>query len=466
MKPFMDKDFILNSDTAKELYHNTAAKLPIIDYHCHIDAKEIAEDRVFDNIAQVWLGGDHYKWRAMRICGTPENLVTGDAPDKDKFFAFAAAAPKMVGSPLYHWAHLELQRYFDITTPLSEATAEEIWNECNKKLKTLSARKMIEKSNVEIICTTNDPTEDLIYHQQIAKDKTFATKVYPAFRPDKAVNIDKPDFAPYIKTLAKVWGKDIKTFADVKAAIISRIDYFANNGCRAADHGLDFVPFGALDDAALNKVFKKAMQGKPVTKAEADAYKTALIACCANEYTKRDWVMEVHYGVMRNVNSIMFNKLGADTGYDTVNQHLDAENLAKLLDHLLKNNALPRTVIFPIDPSHNTAVETIAGAFQAEGICGRVQQGAAWWFNDTKIGMETQLKAFSDLSVLGCFIGMLTDSRSFLSYTRHEYFRRILCNYIGELVDKGEYPYDLPTLEKIVADICHDNAKAYFGWDK
>ena len=208
------------------------------------------------------------------------------------------------------------------------------------------------------------------------------------------------------------------------------------------------------------------MQGKPVTKAEADAYKTALIACCANEYTKRDWVMEVHYGVMRNVNSIMFNKLGADTGYDTVNQHLDAENLAKLLDHLLKNNALPRTVIFPIDPSHNTAVETIAGAFQAEGICGRVQQGAAWWFNDTKTGMETQLKAFSDLSVLGCFIGMLTDSRSFLSYTRHEYFRRILCNYIGELVDKGEYPYDLPTLEKIVADICHDNAKAYFGWDK
>ena len=466
MKPFMDKDFILNTKTAKELYHGVAEKLPIIDYHCHIDAKEIAEDRVFDNIAQVWLGGDHYKWRAMRICGTPEKLVTGDADEREKFFAFAAAAPKMVGSPLYHWAHLELQRYFGITTSLSEDTAEDIWNKCNEQLKTLSARKMIEKSNVEIICTTNDPIEDLVYHKQIAEDKTFSTKVYPAFRPDKAVNIDKPDFASYIKSLAKVWGKDIKTFADVKAAIISRIEYFAECGCRAADHGLDFVPFAELSEAAINKAFKKAMQGKPVTKTEADAFKTALITCCAKEYTRRDWVMEVHYGVIRNVNSVMFNKLGADTGYDAVNQHLDAENLAKLLNHLLKNEALPRTVIFPIDPSHNTAVETIAGAFQGEGICGRVQQGAAWWFNDTKTGMETQLKAFSDLSVLGCFIGMLTDSRSFLSYTRHEYFRRILCNYIGDLVENGEYPYDLPALEKLVADICCNNAKAYFGWDK
>ena len=466
MKPFMDNDFILNTNTAKELYHNVAAKLPIIDYHCHIDAKEIAEDRLFNNIAQVWLGGDHYKWRAMRTCGTPEKFVTGEASDKEKFFAFAAAAPKMVGSPLYHWAHLELQRYFNITTPLSADTAEEIWTKCNETLKTMSARKMVELSNVEVVCTTNDPTEDLIYHKQIAEDATFKTKVYPAFRPDKAVNIDKADFVPYIKTLSKVWGKDIKTFADLKAALVSRIEYFATVGCRAADHGLDFMPFGVMDDNALNKVFKKAMQGKAVTKKEADAFKTALITCCATEYNKRQWVMELHYGVVRNVNSGMFNKLGADTGYDVVGQNLDAPNLAKLLDHLLKNDALPRTLIFPIDPSHNTAVQTICGAFQADGICGRVQQGAAWWFNDTKTGMETALKAFSDLSVLGCFIGMLTDSRSFLSYTRHEYFRRILCNYVGDLVEKGEYPGDQKSLEKLVADICYNNAKAYFGWDK
>jgi len=466
MKSFMDKDFILNTETAKVLYHETAAKMPIIDYHCHIEAKEIAEDRKFDNIAQVWLGGDHYKWRAMRICGTPERCVTGDATDYEKWLAFCTAAPKMIGSPLYHWAHLELQRYFGITETLSEDTAEKIWNECNEQLKTLTVRKMIEKSNVEIICTTNDPTEMLPYHKELAKDDTFKTKVFPAFRPDKAVNIDKAGFADYIGALGEAWGKEIKSFADVKAAIVSRIEYFAEVGCKAADHGLDYVPFKLADDATNEATFKKAMNGEALTAEEIDGYKTALIACCAAEYAKREWVMELHYGVIRNTNSEMFRRLGPDTGYDAVDQHLDAANLAHLLDLLLSSGALPRTVIFPIDPSHNTSVETICGAFQAEGIKGRVQQGAAWWFNDTKAGMEQQLKAFSELSVLGCFIGMLTDSRSFLSYTRHEYFRRILCNYIGDLVENGEYPADMKHLSEVVADICCNNARSYFGWDK
>ena len=465
MKKFMDKDFILSTKTAKKLYHNYAEKLPIIDYHCHIVAAEIAEDRVFDNIAQVWLGADHYKWRAMRICGIDEKYITGDASDYDKWLAFSKAMPKMFGSPLYHWAHLELRKYFGVTKPLSEDTAEEIWNVCNEKLKTMSARKMIELSNVDIICTTNDPTEDLKAHGEIAKDTSFKTKVYPAFRPDPAVAIDKPAFVPYIEKLSATVGKEIKSFADLKAALEERIDYFAGFGCRAADHGLDYVPFGKADENELDMILKSALSGKTITAAEADAFKTAVITLCAKKYAELGWVMELHFGVLRNTNSNMFNALGADAGFDTAGQHNDSTALAKLLDHLNSENALPKTVLFPIDPGKNITVETIAGSFQQAGVRGRVQQGAAWWFNDTKVGMETQLKAFSDLSVLGCFIGMLTDSRSFLSYTRHEYFRRILCNYIGDMVENGEYPDDEKQLKALVEDICYYNAKNYFGWN-
>ncbi len=464
MKAFMDKDFILSTKTAKELYHNIAEKLPIIDYHCHIDAKEIALDRKFSNIAEVWLGADHYKWRAMRTFGITENLITGDASDFEKWCAFCKVVPSLIGSPLYHWAHLELKRYFGIEETLSPDTAEKIWNSCNKQLETLTARKMIENSNVEIICTTNDPLEDLSYHKSIAEDLSFKTKVFPAFRPDKAVAIDKPDFADYISKLSAVSKKEIKNFEDLKEALEGRIEHFANHGCRAADHGLDYIPFKALPTETVNKIFQKALKGKALTQEEIDGYKTAIITFCASQYQKRDWVMEVHFGVIRNTNTKMFKALGADTGFDTAGEYSNPKNLTLLLDHLNKADALPKTVIFPIDPSLNTVIQTICGAFQRENVMGYVQQGAAWWFNDTKYGMEAQLKAFSELSVLGCFVGMLTDSRSFLSYTRHEYFRRIFCNFIGNLAENGEYPNDKETLEKIVADVCYNNAKNYFGW--
>lgn len=465
MKQFMDKDFILNTKTAKKLYHKYAESLPIIDYHCHIVADEIAEDRKFDNIAQVWLGADHYKWRAMRVFGIDEKYITGDSSDYEKWMAFSKALPKMFGSPLYHWAHLELRKYFGINKPLNEDTADEIWNICNQKLKTMSARKMVEMSNVDTICTTNDPTEDLTAHGIIAKDTSFKTKVFPAFRPDPAVAIDKPAFVPYIEKLSACVGREIKTFADLKAALEERIDYFKEFGCRAADHGLDYVPFGIANEKELDKIFKTALSGKSITTAEADAFKTAVIALCSKKYTELGWVMEVHFGVYRNTNDNMFKVLGADAGFDTAGHHDDSAALAKLLNHLNNQNSLPKTVLFPIDPGKNVMVETIAGSFGQSGVRGRVQQGAAWWFNDTKCGMEAQLKAFSDLSVLGCFIGMLTDSRSFLSYTRHEYFRRILCNYVGDMVENGEYPNDEKQLKSLIEDICYYNVKNYFGWN-
>ena len=465
MKSFMDENFLLESDIARELYHNCAAGLPIIDYHCHIDANEIAEDRRFDNIAQVWLGGDHYKWRAMRICGIPEKYITGDASDYEKWCAFCGAMPMMIGSPLYHWAHLELKKYFGIDLAISKETAAEIWNRCNASLRHMTARQMIARSNVEVICTTNDPTETLAAHEKIAADPTFATRVFPAFRPDPAVSIDKPAFLEYIPRLGQAAGVEINSFATLAEALERRIDFFAAHGCRAADHGLDSVPFGLKEENELDEILQKALSGAQPTVEEAEAFKTAVIARCAAKYASLGWVMEVHFGVLRNTNARMFAMLGADSGFDTAGQQPDAQKLACLLDHLNSTDALPKTVLFPIDPAKNIICQTLAGSFQAEGVRGRVQQGAAWWFNDTKSGMEAQLKSFSELSVLGCFIGMLTDSRSFLSYTRHEYFRRIICNFVGGLVENGEYPNDLPALRMIISDICYGNAKTFFGWD-
>lgn len=464
MKKFMDADFLLETETAKRLYHDMAENLPIVDYHCHINPREIAEDRQFENITQVLLGGDHYKWRLMRSNGVPEEEITGDADDFTKFRRFAEALEKAIGNPMYHWTHLELRRYFGCTTVLSGQTAGEVWNFCNAKLAegNLSVRRIIEKSRVEFIGTTDDPCDDLHWHEKLAADDSFAVTVAPTFRPDKAVNIDKEGFPETILLLAKVTGRPIQSFSDVCRALEERLDYFCRHGCRASDHGLDSVPFEKASLHQLNEIFQKAMQGEKPDRKEADAYKTGLLCFCAGAYARRDMVMQLHYGALRNPNTRMFRKLGPDTGFDTVNHTDCLENLAAFLNELDVENELPKTVLYSLNPHDNVLLDTIIGSFQGSEIPGKLQHGSAWWFNDHKVGMTEQLTGLGNLSVLGNFIGMLTDSRSFLSYTRHEYFRRILCNFLGSLVENGEYPNDEKALRGIVEGICYRNAVRYF----
>ena len=465
MKNFMDENFLLDTETAVKLYHEYSAKMPIIDYHCHISPKEIYEDRMFDNITQLWLGGDHYKWRLIRSNGVDENEITGDAPDRVKFQHFAEALEKCIGNPMYHWTHLELQRYFDYHGVLNGETAEEVWNLCNEKLKdsSMSVRNLIKKSNVAFIGTTDDPIDTLEWHKKIAEDDSFDVVVAPSFRPDKAVNIDKVGFIEYIDALGKVTGKTIKTVADVKAALSDRIVFFKEAGCKASDHGLDFVPFALADEKELNKILKKALAGNAVTAEEAEKYKTEIVLHCAREYAKHDIVMQLHYNALRNPNDKMFARLGPDTGFDVINSVFCGEKICSFLNALEKDSQLPKTVLYSLNPADNAMLGTILGAFQGTEVEGKMQHGSAWWFNDHKEGMTSQLTSLANLSVLGNFIGMLTDSRSFLSYTRHEYFRRILCSLLGKWVENGEYPNDEASLKKIVEGISYNNARKYFG---
>lgn len=453
-KNFIGEDFMLNSETAVRLYRQYAEKLPIIDYHCHISPAEIAGNIQYDNITQLWLGGDHYKWRAMRINGIDEKYITGDGSDYEKFEAWAATLPKLAGSPLYIWSHLELKRYFDVQIPLSPVTCKMIWDQCNDILHNISVQDIINKSNVEAVITTDDPIEDLKYHKILAKGNT---KVLPGFRPDKLLSIEAPGFAPYIKQLSCVCGFEINTYKDLQAALINRIDYFDQNGCRASDHGLSVFPYTPCSEEAADEILQKAFSGQIPTSSESDAFRTALMLFLSEQYVKRDWVMEIHYGVLRNINGEAFQQLGPDTGFDAAGNIPVCGKLASLLDAMLQRAVLPRTILFSINENDNAIVNTIAGSFP-----GRVYQGAAWWFNDHKTGMLNQLRAFSELSVFGNYIGMLTDSRSFLSYTRHEYFRRILCNFLSELVENGEYPDDEASLKDLIQNICYDNAKSFF----
>ena len=462
MKPFMDEDFLLSTETAKKLYHEIAEQMPIIDYHCHINPQEIAEDRKFDNISQVWLGGDHYKWRVMRAAGTTEDKVTGDADDREKFRAFAATMPQLIGNPLYHWSHLELQRGFGITEPLTPDNADEIYDKCNEILKGYSARSLMEKFNVKAICTTDDPVDDLHWHDMIAADESFSIKVLPAFRPDKAVNIEKPGFDAYIHKLSGVVGRELTSAEDVAAALCERIDYFNAKGCLCADHGLDYCMYAAPDSAAANEAFALAMSGKKPEKALADAYKTLVTIACAKKYTELDWVMQIHFGCLRDNNKPQFAKLGPDTGYDAVNSQSGVENVAPLLNAFAENDGLPKVILYSLNPVDNTAIATIMACFQGGGIAGKMQQGSAWWFNDNRPGMRQQLTDLASNGVLGRFVGMLTDSRSFLSYTRHEYFRRVLCELLGEWVESGQYPSDEKQLRKLVEDLCYNNTNEFF----
>ena len=466
MKKFMDEDFMLSNETAKILYHDYAEKMPIIDYHCHINPEEIANNRRFDNITQVWLGGDHYKWRLIRSNGVDEKYITGDSTDKEKFFKFAEVLPKAIGNPMYHWAHLELKKYFGYNGVLNAQTAEDVWNLCNAKLKeeNMSVRGIIEQSNVKLIATTDDPIDSLKWHKAIQADKTCNVKVIPAWRPDKIMNIEKPTFAQYVSDLSTASGIDIHTVNDVYTALTIRLAAFSEMGCKASDHGLNYVMYSPAGEEDIQNIFAKGLSGKTLTQDEVDKYKYAILLFLGKEYAKRGWVMQLHYSTIRDTNTRMFEKMGPDTGFDCIGTYNCAEGIIRFLNALNVTNELPKTVLFSLNPNDNEMLGTVIGCFQGTSAAGKIQHGAAWWFNDTKTGMLNQMTSLANLSVLGNFIGMLTDSRSFLSYTRHEYFRRILCNLIGTWVENGEYPDDMKTLGEMVQDISFNNVTAYFGF--
>lgn len=476
MREFMDKDFLLRTETAKRLYHGVAAGLPLVDYHCHISPREIYEDRRFDNLAQVWLGGqnpdgtyfgDHYKWRLMRSNGVDENEITGDADDATRVKRLAESLEMAIGNPMYHWCHLELKRFLGYDKPLTPANAAEAFAFCNDRLRHdpgLSVRGIIKKANVAFIGTTDDPTDTLEWHQKLRGDSTLTVEVAPSFRPDKAINIAKPGFAEYLAKLAASAGlKEISTAADVCRALTARLEFFKKNGCRASDHGLDYIPFRPAGEAAADAALRQALAGREVTVGEAEAYQTSIMLHLGREYRRLGIVMQLHYSCARNVNGRIFKAMGPDTGVDMIAQNSCGEAIAAFLDALERGGGCPRTVLYSLNPADNAQLGTLIGCFQSAEVPGKMQHGAAWWFNDTKSGMEEQMRSLANLGLLGNFIGMLTDSRSFLSYARHEYFRRILCDLIGRWVEDGEYPNDEASLKKIVEGICYHNAARYFG---
>ena len=462
----MDKDFLLETETAQKLYHEYAAKMPILDYHCHINPQEIAEDRKFENITQVWLGGDHYKWRQMRSNGVEEKYITGDASDREKFQEWAETLEKAIGNPLYHWSHLELQRYFGYYGALNGETAEEVWNLCNAKLQEdgMSARNLIRQSNVTLVCTTDDPVDSLEWHEKIAADESFEVQVLPAWRPDKAMNLEKTDYLEYLKKLEVVSGVKIDSFASLIEALRIRMDYFAEHGCSVSDHGLEYVMYAPASEEEIEAIFAKRLRGEAVSRADELQFKTAYMVALGREYHKKNWVMQLHYGVKRDNNGMIFGKLGPDAGIDCINNYAPSSEMADYLNALAITDELPKTILYSLNPTDNAAIGTIIGCFQSEEARGKIQQGSAWWFNDNKQGMIEQMTSLANLGLLGNFIGMLTDSRSFLSYTRHEYFRRIMCNLIGGWVENGEYPADEKVLGRMVQDISYNNAVRYFGF--
>ncbi len=467
MKAFLDDHFLLQTETAKNLYHNYAKKAPIYDYHCHLSPQEIADNKSYRNLTELWLGGDHYKWRVMRSNGIQEDFITGDQDDYDKFLAFAKSLPYAIGNPMYHWTHLELKRYFDIDKLLCPETAKEIWEEANEKLQSdeFSARGLIRRSNVEVICTTDDPIDSLNHHISLEKDPSFTTKVKPTFRPDKSINIDLPTFIPWVEALSNLVGYPINSFKLLLQALEERLDFFHAVGCRLSDHALDVVAYRQdyiFNQGRADSIFKKALAGRPLDQEEIVDYKSAMMYFFGKAYAKRDWVMQLHIGALRNNSKRRLAELGPDTGFDSIEDSTFASQLSALMDSLDTENNLPKTILYVLNPRDNYVIGTMIGNFQGGGIPGKIQFGSAWWFCDQKNGMIDQMTTLSNLGLISRFVGMLTDSRSFLSYTRHEYFRRILCNLLGDWVEKGEYPNNLEFLGQIVEDICINNARAYF----
>lgn len=465
MKEFMDNDFLLKTDTAKKLYHEYAENMPIFDYHCHLIPSQIAEDKRFTTISDAWLGGDHYKWRQIRTAGFDENLITGDADPFDKFMAWAETMESLVGNPLYHWTHLELQRYFGIYDILNRKNARKIYDEANRKFKEdpeLSVFGIMKKFNVYAVGTTDDPADDLKYHKIIKDEGRCPAKVIPSYRPDKALNIEKPDFKEYVEKLAKVSGIEIKSASDLFKALENRLDFFVEMGCRASDHALVTCPHTFWSEAAVNSVFEKKMSGSDVSAEEADAWRTYVLSALARAYSKRGVAMQLHFASIRDNNPGMFRKLGPDTGYDASHDKELASGVSAFMGALSETNEIPKTIFYSLNPKDYYTLGTLMGCYQGGGIRGKIQLGSAWWFCDHKDGMEEQMKVLANLGQLPAFIGMLTDSRSFLSYSRHEYFRRILCNILGTWVEDGEVPNDEEMLSRIVKDICFNNAQRYF----
>lgn len=463
----MDEDFILRTETAKRLFHDYAEKTPVLDYHCHLEPKEIAEDRQFKNITELWLGGDHYKWRIMRSDGVDEKYITGDGSDEEKFHAFARALPRAIGNPMYHWCHLELQRYFGIYETLSEKNWKEIYDKCNEKLKTpeMSAKNLIRMSHVTLVCTTDDPVDDLHYHKQIREDESFDVQVLPAWRPDLAMSPGKEGFVGYIGKLSSVSGVDIVDFATLKEALCKRLDYFVENGCLITDHGLDYAEYRPVSEEKMNELVKRSLAGEALTAEEQISFQTMMMLFLGREYAHRNLAMQLHYGAKRENNELVFKSAGANAGIDCINEKGFSAGVADFLNALCRTGELPKTILYSLNPTDNAVIGTMLGCFQGDGIRGKIQQGSAWWFNDHKPGMTEQITSLASLGLLGNFIGMLTDSRSFVSYPRHEYFRRILCDFLGTLVENGEYPEDYEMLGEMVKDISYYNAVRYFGFE-
>lgn len=471
----MDRDFLLETETAKHLYHDYAAKMPLVDYHCHISPREIYENRRFDNLVEVWLGGenpdgtyfgDHYKWRLMRSNGVSEDYVTGSKPAFERFMKFAETLVKAIGNPMVHWCNLELRQFFGYDKPLTPETARECWDFCNEKLRNdpaLTVRGIIQKANVAMIGTTDDPVDSLEWHGKIAADPSVTVKVCPSFRPDKAINIAKPGFAEYMAKLAASVGRErLDTVEEVCAALTECLEFFRKMGCRASDHGLDYIPFRPCSPEEANAAYQKAMGGGSLTLEEAEGYQTAILLHLGREYHRLGVVMQLHYSCLRNMNARMYAKMGPDTGFDMIAQNSCGGAAAEFLSALDGKGECPKTILYSLNPADNAQLGTLLGCFQSGEVPGKIQHGSAWWFNDTKSGMEEQMKSLANLGLLGNFVGMLTDSRSFLSYARHDYFRRILCNLVGNWVENGEYPNDENALRGIVEGVCYANAVRYF----
>jgi glucuronate isomerase len=468
MKSFMDEEFLLSTEAARKLYHEYAEIMPIIDYHCHLSPQEIYENRKYENITQAWLGGDHYKWRLMRANGVEEKYITGDASDREKFQKWAKTLEKAIGNPLYHWSHLELKRYFGYDGYLNGYTAETVWNLCNEQLQAdgRRPRDLIKMSHVRLLCTTDDPVDTLEWHQKIEADPSFDVRVLPAWRPEKAMNLTGPDYLDYLEKLETVAGVKIDSFDSLICALKIRMDFFEANGCRISDHSLDYVMYQPATEEEVEAIFAKRLAGENITGQEKKQFETAFMLRMGREYHKKDWVMQLHYGVKRDVNIRIYDKLGINVGTDCISNYAPAAEMADYLNALAQTGELPKTVLYSLNPSDNATIGSIMGCFQDDSAFGKIQQGSAWWFNDHKSGMIEQMTSLANSGVLGNFIGMLTDSRSFLSYTRHEYFRRIMCDLIGGWVENGEYPADYEVLEKIVKGISYYNAVRYFGFEK
>jgi glucuronate isomerase len=467
MKNFLSDDFLLHSETAKRLFFDHAENMPIIDYHSHLPPSEIAEDKQFQNITDIWLKGDHYKWRAMRTLGIDERFITGDSSDREKFDKWSYAIPYTVRNPLYHWSHMELKNYFGIKKLLNPESSDEIYSVCNDFLKQpdFRAKQLLMKMKVEVVCTTDDPVHSLAAHREIQNQK-FETRVLPTFRPDQSYAFESPEtYNQYIDKLVRVSGRNIETLGDLLDALENRVDYFHQNGCRLSDHGLKRLPSAGNGVINPETCFQSIRNSKTLTDEEADRLQFEILIHLGKLYNKYGWVQQFHLGAMRNPNTRMYNQFGEAAGFDSIGDYSQGENLAKFLNELDKTDQLPKTILYNLNPSDNAIMATMAGNFNDGSIKGKVQFGTAWWFLDQKDGMEDQMNILSNMGLLSCFAGMLTDSRSFLSYPRHEYFRRILCNLIGKDIENGELPADHNWFGKIVRDICYHNAKDYFDFN-